>query len=230
MLKFSNATISDIFEWDVLNWSKALDFWKIKNDIQNDKEVLTIGERNGGLSLLFALMGSKVTATDLNGLTEKAYTLHKNYKLQDSIKYQTADFLNLPFENNSFDIICFKSVLGALRTRENQKIAIEEAYRVLRSGGILYFAENMLASRIHQFFRKKFTNWASYWLYIDYKDVESFFIKFDSVELNYYGLIAAFGRTEKQRMLLGKVDNVLMKFIPDKFRYILFGKCLKSKV
>lgn len=224
---FSKKELKDIFEWDVDNWSKALDFWKLDELQITDMKVLTIGERNGGLTLLFSLMNGKVTSTDLNGITNKGKELHKSYKVDNKVEYKNADILKLPYENNYFDIVSFKSVLGGLRDRNKQTIAVDEIYRVLKPGGILYFAENLKASKLHQLLRKKFVNWGDSWLYLDYDEKEILFSKFKTKDFSSYGFLAIFGYFKIIKSILSYIDQFINPIISSNKRYILFGKCIK---
>lgn len=226
--KFSKKELNDIFEWDVINWSKVLDFWDLVEPRIKDKRILTIGERNGGLTLLFALQHGKVTSTDLNGITEQGKQLHKLYKVDRLIEYKNADVLKLPFENNCFDIVSFKSVLGGLRDRKKQTYAVDEIYRVLKPGGILYFAENLKASKLHQFLRRKFVRWGDSWLYLDYEEKEVLFSKFEMRYFSSYGFLGIFGYYKLLKHLLSFFDQFINPFIPARMRYILFAKCIKQ--
>lgn len=49
--------ISDVIEWDVVNWGKFLKFIEKQNIEISDKHILELGARRGGLSLYFANRG-----------------------------------------------------------------------------------------------------------------------------------------------------------------------------
>ncbi len=231
MLYLDNKLIKDIIQWDVINWSQALYFWekhlkKKKYNLKN-KHVLEIGSRRGGLSLWAALNGGKVYCSDIMPPSAEAIKLHEKYKIKKNIKYVVVDLMNIPFKKNTFDVILFKSVLGALKIKENQYQAINEIYRVLKPDGLLLFAENLKASFIHMIMRKMFVNWSKYWRYIDIKEAKDFFSKFKYCEFSTYGFLSSFGRNEKQRILLSKIDKFFNKIIPEKFKYIIFGVVVK---
>ena len=220
--------INDIFEWDVSNWSKGLEFWKNELENLSKKKVLTIGEKNAGLTLLFAQNGAHVTSTDLDGVTEEGKEKIKRFGMEERVTYDSADFTKLKFKDNSFDVIAFKSVLGELHTKERQKIAISEAARVLKKNGVLIFAENMIASSAHTFLRRKFLKWGNYWRYLDYSELNELFEPFNEKGFYFHGFLGALGRTEKQRSFLSLIDKFIAPIIPNNKKYIIFGVCKKS--
>ena len=100
---------------------------------------------------------------------------------------------------------------------------LNEIYKCLKPGGKLLFAENIEASLLHTFMRKNFIKWGSGWNYLKYRDINQIFGKFKNVKYETVGFFGAFGRTEKQRNMLGKLDNLLAPFIPESSRYIVMG-------
>ncbi len=104
-----------------------------------------------------------------------------------------------------------------------KKAVIDEIYKSLKPNGKLLFAENLEASKLHKFLRKKFIKWGSRWNYLKYDEIESIFSSFDIVDYKTVGFLGAFGRTEKQRQFLGKIDSIFDKFIPEHNRYIVYG-------
>jgi ubiquinone/menaquinone biosynthesis C-methylase UbiE len=217
----------DIIQWDIKNWSKALPFWE-PHLPSTEARVLTLGERHGGLTLWFAKAGFNVTSTDLEGVSDEAKALHQKHDVAALIKYQNADMLALPFADNSFDVIAFKSVLGALSSKENQQQAIDEIHRVLVPGGTLIFAENLIGTGFHNWIRKKFVKWSTYWRYLHPKKDLDLFHKFDSAQHTTQGFFALFGRSESQRSFLAGIDAALQWMIPKSKRYIMFGVAKKA--
>lgn len=215
--------IKDFFQWDVNNWSKALPVWEKNVDWSNCKAALAIGERDGGLSLWLAKKGINVTCTDLNGPSDAAKKMHQAYGVGHLITYANANAMELNYSEASFDLVVFKSVIGALSTSENQQKAINEMYSVLKPGGFLIFAENTSASSLHKFARNKFIKWSSYWRYLEIPKDLSFFESFKLVDKKMTGFFAAFGRSEAQRKFLSYIDWFFNPIIPDKWKYILIG-------
>lgn len=153
----------DICEWDVENWGRAIRFWEINlpMDGVNGKKVLDLGGRNGGLSLYWALMGAEVVCSDLDDrVFDKAKKLHEKYGVSDRVTYCAIDATRIPYEEE-FDIICFKSVLGGVGRNGQffrQKEMMDSIYKALKKGGVCFFVENLKASPLHQFCRKRFVN------------------------------------------------------------------------
>lgn len=223
---YTSETLKDIITWDIVNWSKALDYWtKNVNLKEKNLRCLELGGRNGGLSLWLALNENSVLCSDLESPEKFAFELHKKYKCNTRINYQSIDATKIPFDNY-FDIITFKSILGGIsRNNENElkKKTIDEIYKALKPGGKLLFAENIEASFIHKFFRHKFVNWGSEWNYLKYNEIESLFSSYKSIKYTTVGFWGAFGRNETQRIILGYFDKIFEKLVPISMRYVTIG-------
>jgi SAM-dependent methyltransferase len=227
-----NLAVSDVIEWDVKNWSAALDYW-VKKSIQNISNctALEIGSRNGGLSLWLAMQGCKVICSDLAGPTDKAKELHQRYGIQDSVDYTSVNATEIPMDDNSLDLVVFKSVLGGIGYGNNieaQIRAVNEMYRVLKPGGELFFAENLIASPIHKALRKRFVNWGDSWRYPSIFEIKEFLCNFSCVNYLTTGFLGNLGRSEGQRNLLGSIDSIFSNHIvPERWRYIVVGVARK---
>jgi ubiquinone/menaquinone biosynthesis C-methylase UbiE len=220
--------INDFFQWDVKNWSKALPVWEKNVDWNKCKTALAIGERDGGLSLWLAKKGINVTCTDLNGPSDEAKKMHQAYGVGHLVTYANANAMELNYPDASFDLVVFKSVIGALSTSENQQTAINEMFRVLKPGGFLIFAENTSGSFLHQFARKRFIKWSTYWRYLEIPKDLFFFNSFKLIDKKMVGFFAAFGRSEGQRKFLSYIDWIFSPIIPKKWKYILIGVYQKN--
>lgn len=222
-------TIRDIIQWDAENWGQVIPYW---SDVLSQKKnmlCLEAGARKGGLSLLAATYGHKVICSDIENPEEFAKPLHKKYNVEKFISYEAIDLLNIPYENH-FDIIFIKSVLPTIGANNNEHLqqkAIDEIYKALKPGGYLLFAENLESSAIHRFARKKFVAWGAAARYLKIKEIKPMFKNFSSLEYKTTGFFALFGRTEKQRILLGRVDKALDKIIPASSKYLIIGKAKK---
>lgn len=229
-MNYTKQKLEEYFEWDVVNWSKALTLW----DSYITKEGLScleIGGRAGGLSLYLAEKNNKVICSDMVNPGLQASVLHKkNPKAYSNIRYEKIDALAIPYENK-FDIIIFKSVLcglGAKSNFEKQKLMILQIYKALKKDGILLFAENLKGSKIHNFFRKRFVNWKNYWRYVDLSEIEELFKDYSFVKYETCGFLGVFGRTNKQRDFLAKFDTgIFDKILKPKSHYLFYGVAKK---
>ncbi len=215
----------DIIEWDIVNWGKFIDFIENENIDFKNKKVLELGARDGGLSLYFALKGAYVTCTDINGPTEKAYELHRRYKVVDNVEYAAVDGINIQAEYfGKYDYVVFKSVIGGIGSFNNykaQKACVNGVYKCLKPGGRLIFVENMQASPLHRFARKKFVKWGKKWHYESRQEIHKLMKQFTLVKEKYVGVLGCFGRSEAGRENLGKIDTIIFdKIVPDSWKYI----------
>jgi ubiquinone/menaquinone biosynthesis C-methylase UbiE len=229
MSKLSRSQLLDIVQWDVKTWSRTLKFWEKHLDFHTGLSVLAIGEREGGLSLWLAKKGLKVNCTDYNAFPESTQKMHLENNVQELISYdQGVDVTDLSrYKEGQFDIVVFKSVIGVLSEKERQKQALDEMRRVLKPGGTLIFAENLLGTRLHVLLRKKFIRWNSYWRYLNLKDDQDLFMDFSVKKFKTTGFTANFGRSEKQRSFLATMDAAVLWVIPKRWRYVLFGVLVK---
>lgn len=97
-------------------------------------KVLDVGTGAGFLALLFAEMGHEVTGVDLStGMLEKAKHNAESMGLEVDFFYGDAE--NLPFEDNSFDLVVNKFLLWTL---PQPSYAVWEWKRVLKPGGRVF--------------------------------------------------------------------------------------------
>lgn len=224
--------LEDIIEWDIRHWSKSLNYWREKSSVSlENSNGLEIGSRNGGLSLWLASHGCNVVCSDIDGPTEIAREIHKKHGVSERIQYMSVNATEIPYDDQTFDIVVFKSVLGGVGANNNktaQVKALKEIYRVLKPGGELFFAENLTASPIHQILRKRYVNWGNTWRYIAIQEMEELLEDFNEKEYFSTGFFSNLGRTEKQRHLLAVMDDLLInRLVPSKWKYILIGVAKK---
>ncbi len=220
----------DILQWDVKSWGHALDYWEKNASWEKLKTGLELGGREGGLSLLLASHGIDTICSDLKDSDQSAGPLHSKYKCSNLIRYKDIDASNIPYENH-FDVIAFKSIIGGIGRngqKELQQKVFSEIYKALKPGGQLLFAENLVASPLHNFMRKKFIKWSEYWRYVNIDEMKEFMSSFSRIDIRSCGFSAAFGRSEKQRNFLSAIDNWLLnKIIPQNWKYIAYGIAYK---
>jgi SAM-dependent methyltransferase len=232
-IRNNSELMLDILGWDVNNWAPTLDYWQKILNKKTGGRALEIGTGRGGLSLFVAINGLDVLCSDLDNPKNRASALHNKYQHKNNITYEAINALDIPYEN-CFDIVIFKSVIGGI-TRSGQdarqKVVIEQIYKSLKPGGYLLFAENLISSPFHRFFRKYFVQWGKEWNYgTAYKLKESMNM-FSDVIYWTTGFAGAFGRTEFQRSILSRVDNILInKVVPKSWNYIMYGSAKKALV
>ena len=225
--KFSKKELEDIIQWDIRNWSNVLPYWEEHFDFKPNSKVLALGEREGGLSLYFSKKGCQVICSDYNDLPKGTKLLHKSYGVSERIEYLKLDMRSIDLESEKFDAVVFKSVIGALKNKAEQQAALEEVYRVLKPGGMLLMAENLEGGILHRVLRRKFVNWGDRWTYIDRKEFSEWTNGYSDQIITSKGVFALFGRNERQRNILGRLDKFLVYFTPRRWRYILFGVFIK---
>jgi SAM-dependent methyltransferase len=217
------------FQWEVRTWSRALPLWvkSVRSLPGTGGEALALGERDGGLSLLLAEQGFRTVCSDLEGPTDKAAQLHADHGFADAISYEAIDATSIPKPDGSFDVVAFKSMLGAMGTKERQAQALREMCRVLKPGGVLLFAENLSASPLHRWLRTRFVNWGQRWRYIHPTADQDLFAGFGAVEMQTTGFLAPLGRSEAQRNMLARVDALLLPLVPKVWRTVCYGVARK---
>lgn len=225
-------TNKDYFEWDVFTWSSAKICWDnyfSNNPLKPNAIALEIGGRSGGLSLYLAHSKSlNVVCSDLFNPKDMAQKLHLKYGVNDYVKYEAQNCLSLSFEDCTFDVIIFKSVIGALGSYDNQKLAISEIYRCLKPGGVLLFAENGRSTFLHSYLRVKFNKWsANYWYYPTINEMNSYLSDFSSVDLHSNGFLSTFFRNKYLKKIAEILDILIVKITPSRFHYVFFGTAVK---
>jgi hypothetical protein len=101
-------------------------------------------------------------------------------------------------------------------------------HAALRPGGVLLFAENLVASPIHRHLRRRFVAWGDRWRYVTIEEMNAFLGPFSTVRERTFGFAGAFGRTERQRSSLATVDATgLDRIVPAQWRYIIAGVATK---
>ena len=216
--------VKDIVEWDVHNWSRAIDFWSENNIFNNDlrgKKVLDIGGRNGGLSLYWSLKGAEVDCTDLseNGF-EKARILHRKYGVERQISYYALDALNL-HDEKKYDIITFKSVLGGIgydNNYANQHVAMRNIYRALKPGGFLVFAENLTGTFLHMWLRRNIRHMRR-WRYVKLEEVFQLTEQYRDVKYRTFGLLGGV-MPGIMGNITSLIDSRCDAFLADEWKYI----------
>lgn len=144
--------------------------------------------------------------------------------------YAVADMLDLPVRPGSLDVVLSKSVLGAIARHDRLDRAwdaIESARTSLKSGGEYWFAENLRGSAAHSVARRIGGAARGGWHYPTLHQIRELFASYESLELTTTGVLAAFGRTERQREKLSRIDTRLQGRTARRWHYVAFGVARK---
>lgn len=223
--------ISNSIYWDIFNWSKSISFWEshMKN-ADNKLKALELGcGENGGLSLWLASKGYDVNCSGYEPISSKTREIHSRYKLLGNIKYNQIDALSIPYEK-FYDIVCFKSILGGIVRDGSLEIAnkvISEIHKTLKPNGIVLFTENLSSTIIHRLLRTKYGALKNNWRYFNIEEIRDLFSEYSSFNYRTFGFWGCFGRTEKQKNILGKIDSIFFDSLPERFHYII--SCIATK-
>lgn len=227
------AFLDDVIEWDVLNWSRCLIFWLpvLRTLRPGVDRVLTIGERNGGLSLWFACQGFQVVCSDFGGVTARPRELHARYGVSHLISYADVNVFSMPYSDGAFEVVACKSVIGGLklvprdagtRTLENQQLAVREILRVLRPSGYFLGAENLRSTCMHQRLRSWMKKGRVGWRHLSNADVCRLFSKFTLVEAQAYGFVGTGFAPHWINHVTARADAFLSAWLPKDWLYISF--------
>lgn len=230
--------LRDIIEWDIATWARALDFWApvVSGLSPSSGRVLAIGERNGGLSLWFALQGFQVVCSDMGGPTIKARELHAKYGVTELVTYADINVFALPYPESTFEVVASKSVIGGLkrirknpatRTLENQRLAVGELHRVLKPGGYFLGAENLRGSWLHQAARTLTKNGRLGWRHLSREEIDFLFARFAVLEQQCYGFLGSRFHLLGLNHLTSFVDSWLCPLLPPRSMYVSFVRARK---
>lgn len=106
--------------------------------VKSGDRVLDIAGGTGDLAVKFNKLGANVVLADINAEMLKVGRDNLIDKGITGIKVCLANAEKLPFKDASFDVV---SIAFGLRNVTDKQIAIDEFYRVLKSGGTLLILE-----------------------------------------------------------------------------------------
>ncbi len=106
---------------------------EIKHAFPQPVSVLDVGCGGGFLTNTLAKEGHTVTGIDLS---EKSLKIAKKHDKTNTVSYIHANAYNLPFEKESFHVVCAMDILEHV---EDPLKLIQEASRVLKQGGLFLF-------------------------------------------------------------------------------------------
>lgn len=99
-----------------------------------EMHLLDIGSSTGIIANYLAQYFKKVVGIDID---QKAVNFAKKHSKRKNIKFNVGDSMKLEFKNNSFNVI---TCLHIYEHVPDDNRLMKEIYRVLKSGGVCYFA------------------------------------------------------------------------------------------
>jgi tocopherol O-methyltransferase len=118
----------DLIE-ELLDWAK----------VKNAESIVDVGCGIGGSTIYLAQkFNAQATGITLSPLqASRATERAREFKLEGKVRFQVANALNMPFENDSFDLVW--SLESGEHMPDKTKF-LQECYRVLKPGGTFIFA------------------------------------------------------------------------------------------
>jgi ubiquinone/menaquinone biosynthesis C-methylase UbiE len=103
-------------------------------------DLLNVGGSTGIIDNFLAEHFNRVVGVDID--EHAIHHARESYR-KDNLRFEVADAMNLPFKDNSFDIVVCSHVYEHV---PDPHVMFDEIYRVLKPGGVCYFsAGNRLA-------------------------------------------------------------------------------------
>jgi len=225
--------LKDFVGWDVPTWSAAIEYWDrllAAHPKREHERGLELGAHYGGLSLyLAARRGVTMVCTDLKSPEHWARPQHEAFGMDRLIVWEPANALELGYQDASFDFVIFKSLLGEIGTtdkRDNKRLMVAEVLRVLKPGGVVLFAENMVASPVHVLARSAFRGWGKNWGYTTIPEMRELFAEFTELHYETTGFLVAFAPS-RLKPLVREIDRRLDLLLPENSRYVIYGSAVK---
>lgn len=116
-------------------------------NISERTSILDIGSGPGNTACMIGEeQGSHVVGIDFSEqMVIKAAERACKLGLESKIRFQVADATDLPFGDNHFDLVIIESALTAI---ENKTLAMKEAFRVVKTGGLVAANETIFDSTL----------------------------------------------------------------------------------
>lgn len=121
--------------------------------------VLDIGCGAGVDTILAAMMaGPSGKATGVDIVPEMLRRAEENLKMTDlkNVIFKKASGEKLPFEDNSFDVLISNSVINLIPDKVG---TLKEAMRVLKPGGRLMIADQIMVGRLQKDIKARLASW-----------------------------------------------------------------------
>ncbi|HXF28508.1 MAG TPA: bifunctional 2-polyprenyl-6-hydroxyphenol methylase/3-demethylubiquinol 3-O-methyltransferase UbiG [Chlamydiales bacterium] len=194
---------------------------EIKKRVGKGALVLDIGCGAGLLTNYLALNGCDVSGIDISA---NSLEIARQYDATKKVRYVVANAYELPFHDESFDVVCAMDVLEHVEKPEQ---LIHEAARVLKPGGLFFFHtfnRNFLSylvaiKGIEWFVKNAPKNMHVYDLFIKPKELRAMMQK-ELLEVTFLtGLVPCFWKSSFWKMLFTGI-------VPDNFRFTFMNNTM----
>ena len=109
-----------------------------------ESKVLEIGAGMGENTSSLLDMSFKVTSTDIS--SKSVEVMRNKFSKYSNFSAEVADMEKLPFNNESFDVVCSA---GSLSYGDNT-VVMNEIYRVLKKGGVMIAVDSLNNNHIYR--------------------------------------------------------------------------------
>ena len=127
--------------------------------IHPGEQVLDLGCGAGVDTILAAMMvGPKGSGTGVDVIPEMIERAESNLELMDldNAKFQKVSGENLPFADDTFDVVISNGVINLIPDKE---VAMSEIIRVLKPAGRLMVADQIAAGSVQKDIKARLANW-----------------------------------------------------------------------
>lgn len=139
MAKAGHTFLAELGKKRLRPGGKLATDWLInQGNFSADKKVLEVACNMGTTTVELAkTFGCEITAIDLDSKAlEKALSNAKKSGVDNLITFEKANAMELPYEDNSFDIVINEAML-TMQNMQGKDKCLSEYYRVLKDGGVL---------------------------------------------------------------------------------------------
>ncbi len=116
----------------------------------NPRKILEIGVGGGSTSIFLSYLGIETHALDNDPAVIKK-SQENNHNLKGGLKIKEGDAFNLPYENDSIDIICHQGFFEHFEDKDIHRLIKEQlrvARRIVFSVPTKYYLSNALGERL----------------------------------------------------------------------------------
>lgn len=139
-LKFSYTLLAPIYDAIVASSTQPMRQASLQRLATDEAKQVLINGIGTGLDLPFLPKHHHYTGTDITPAMLKRCELRQQHTALD-LKLRSADVMQLPFADNSFDIVLMNLILAVV---PNPQKALEEASRVVKPGGKIYILDKFI--------------------------------------------------------------------------------------